>query len=198
LIRRSDEAIYGAKEAGRNRTFWHDGENCLPLDQPGEAKVTSEKVPLYKQLPDQAAFATELQRRISESHRYGHPLTVMYLKVVGFTALEREFGDALSDLLLDSVSQFVGGTLREMDLLGRTQPGEFVVMLPGSTEREATVVGNRIQSALAGCSIPLGATKITLQVSLGITAVEPADNADAFIVRAQEVVGGGQKLVAVG
>ncbi len=198
LIRRSDEAIYSAKGAGRNCSFWHDGESSLPMDHAGQIKAASEKIAFHKQLPDQAVFATELQRRISESHRYGHVLTVMYLKVVGYKALEREFGDAISDLLLDSVSQFVGGTLREMDLLGRTQPGEFVVMLPGSTDREAAVVGNRIQSALAGCSIPLGSTKITLQVSVGVAAVATADDADTFIKRAQEAVGGNQKLVTVG
>lgn len=198
LVRRSDEAIYCAKDNGRNRGYWHDGDSSLPLDNPGQPKIANEKFAAYKQLPDQIAFAMELQRRVSESQRYAQPLTVMYLKVVGFSALEREFGDALSDLLLDSVSQFVGGALREMDLLGRMLPGEFIVMLPGSQEREATVVGNRIQSALAGCSIPLGTTKITLQVSVGIAALEPADNAETFMERAKEMVGTSQKLVTVG
>jgi diguanylate cyclase len=196
LIRRSDEAIYCSKRAGRNRGFWHDGEVCLPLDYSGE-KVANAKTSAYKLLPDQATFATELQRRVSESQRYGHELTVMYLKVVGFTALEREFGDALSDLLLDSVSQFVGGTLRDMDLLGRAYPGEFMVMLPSSSEREATVVGNRIQAALSGCSIPLGGTKISLQVSVGVASLEPIDTANSLMARAQEAVGSNQKLVTV-
>ncbi len=62
----------------------------------------------------------------------------------------------------------------------------------------AAVVGSRIQSALASCSIPIGSTKITLQVSVGIAAVETADNAETFIVRAQEAVGVKQKLVTVG
>ena len=198
LIRRSDEAIYCAKGAGRNCGYWHNGESCLPMDCAGVSKALSDKVSSHKQLPDQAAFALELQRRVAESHRSDQPLALMSLKVVGFKALESEFGDAMGDLLLDSVSQFVGGTLREMDLLGRAQPGEFVVMLPGSTEREAKVVGNRIQSALASCSIPLGSTKITLQVSVGVAAVEPADNAETFIMRAQKLVGVNQKLVPAG
>jgi diguanylate cyclase len=196
LIRRSDEAIYCAKGAGRNCGYWHDGEVCLPMNDPGEPKPANKVVASHKQLPDQTAFALELQRRVSEAHRFGNPLTVMYLKVVGFKALEREFGSALGDMLLDSVGQFVGGTLRDMDLLGRSEPGEFIVMLPGSSERDATVVGNRIQSALANCAIPLGGTRITLQVSLGITEVEPADEANQFIDRARNMIGGAQKAVA--
>jgi diguanylate cyclase len=198
LVRRADEAIYSAKGAGRNCGYWHDGETCLPLDNAGESKPSSNKVPSHKQLPDQAALTLELQRRIAESHRFGHPLTVMYLRVVGFKALEREFGTALGDLLLDSVGQFVGGTLRDMDLLGRSEPGEFIVMLPGSSERDANIVGNRVQTALANCAIPIGSTRITLQVSMGVSEVEPTDDAPAFIARAKELIGNTQKPVAVG
>jgi diguanylate cyclase len=197
LVRRSDEAIYCAKGAGRNCGYWHDGATCLPMDQVGEPKASASKVPSHKNLPDEIAFSHELQRRIAESHRFGTPLTLMYLRVVGFEALEREFGAALGDLLLDSVGQFVGGTLRDMDLLGRSQPGEFLVMLPGSGEREANIVGNRIQAALANCAVPIGSTRITLQVSLGIGEVESADDATIFINRVRAEVGiSGPKLAA--
>jgi diguanylate cyclase len=198
LIRRADEAIYSAKSAGRNCGYWHDGGTCLSMDQEAPSKASANKVPSYKDLPDEAAFSNELQRRISESHRFGTPLTLMYLRVVGFEALEREFGTALGDLLLDSVGQFVCRTLREMDLLGRSQPGEFIVMLPGSGEREANIVGNRIQTALANCAIPIGATRITLQVSVGICEVETIDDAAGLINRTRAKIGiSGPKLASM-
>lgn len=197
LVRRSDEAIYCAKAAGRNCGYWHDGEVCLPLDHPGEPKSSPNIAPSYKQLPDLKTFSHELQRRIAESHRFGKALTLIYLRVVGFHAFKREFGSAPGDLLLDSVSQFVGNTLRDMDLLGRAEPGEFILMLPESTERDATIVGNRIQSALANCEIPLGTTRINLQSSLGMARVEPADDSATLISRARESVGSKEELVEV-
>jgi diguanylate cyclase len=198
LVRRADEAIYCAKGAGRNCGYWHNGEACLPMHQEDEPKTTANRMSSHKDLPDEIAFSSELQRRISESHRFGTPLTLMYLRVVGFEALEREFGSALGDLLLDSVGQFVGGTLRDMDLLGRSEPGEFIVMLPGSGEREANIVGNRIQTALANCAIPIGSTRITLQVSVGICEVEPTDDAPLLINRTRAEIGiTGPKLAAV-
>lgn len=140
----------------------------------------------HAELPNKTAFSAELQRRISESHRNGAPLAVMYLKVLGYGALERDYGDAVAELVLDSVGQFIGTRLREMDLLGRLERGEFMVMLPGSTQREAEIVGNRVRTALTRCPIPLGTTQLTLQLTQSATSVTPADNAAGMMSRVTE------------
>ena len=44
LIRRSDDGVYAAKEAGRNQTYWNDGEQCLPLNAPSPAGCGSRRI----------------------------------------------------------------------------------------------------------------------------------------------------------
>lgn len=213
LVRRADDAVYAAKEAGRNCGYWNDGENCLafgeesPVPAAIEAPVEAAKeVPAkaaisaaedageagnekvhYKDLPDRAVFSNELQRRINESHRFGVSLSVIHLSVAGYAGLVQEYGDAVGKLLLDTVSNFIRSRLREMDLLGKLDEGSFAVMLPGSSEQEASLVGNRIQSAIATCVIPLGTKQLQLELALGATEVQPDDEVPSMLARASKV-----------
>jgi diguanylate cyclase len=193
LIRRSDEAIYEAKEAGRNRSYWNNGRECLPVNlenqAPAKSKLALSQPVTYQELIDLDGFTHEVQRRVSECHRTGTPLSLICLRITGFQAIESEFGVAASEMLLDYVAQFITGTLRDMDLLARMETGVFAMMLPSATEKDATVVANRIKSALAHCSIPVGIDKLSLVTSHGVAQVKPADEAESLIVRAQEQIG---------
>ncbi len=197
MIRRADDAVYASKAAGRNRGHWNDGDDCLPMDvaeNPNQAPVekpkrptpTEVKVEGVEHLPDYAAFTEELQRRVAESHRFGVALSSMFVRVRNYAPLVEEYGEAVGLLLLDSVAQFIRTSLRDMDLLGKVVPGEFAVMLPGSSEREATLVATRIQTAISNCAIPLGGREVQMQLGIGISGVQPDDDAQSMMTRAQD------------
>lgn len=195
LIRRSDDGVYAAKEAGRNQTYWNDGQECLPLYAPAakdKAEAEPEKQPASKgmpeeNLPNRDAFASELQRRVSESHRFGVSLSVMHINVKSYAEIEKDYGDAVGKLLLESVAQFIRSSLRDMDLLCQLKAGDFIVMLPGSSEKEAKMVGRRVQTAISNCVIPLGGRELKLEVSHGVADVYPDDDAQSMMERAGQM-----------
>ena len=192
LIRRSDDCVYAAKEAGRNQTFWNDGQQCLSLNAPApqeadapepEQKKASQAEATESDLPNREVFSGELQRRIAESHRFDVSLSVMQISLRDYDKLAKEYGDAVGQLLLDSVSQFIRSSLRDMDLLGQLNAGDFVVMLPGSSEKEAAIVGGRVEAAISNCVIPLGGKELRLEVFHVVTDVYPDDDAQGMIDR---------------
>ena len=163
LVRRADDAVYASKEAGRNCGHWHDGVDCLPVKgerrQDGTVppinRRTNKRLRRFPAGPVRArtcptgGVRRRIARRISESHRFGISLCVMHLRVKDYARLENTYGQAVGQLLLDSVATFIRSTLRDMDLLGKYDRDEFVVMLPGSSENEAKQVGRRVKTAIS-------------------------------------------------
>lgn len=197
IIRRADECVYAAKDAGRNQCYWSDGQASLPLNaaakkkepvQPKAKQPAAATPALDSTLPGREVFIGELQRRVSESHRFSVSLSVMQISILDFTQLTNEYGDAVGKLLLDSVAQFIRSSLRDMDLLGQLEPGDFVVMLPGSSEKEAKMVGRRVQTAISNCVIPLGGKQLRLEVSHGVADVYPDDDAESMVARAGQMM----------
>jgi diguanylate cyclase len=191
LLRRADDALYKSKEAGRNCGHWHDGTNCIPLnceapenDEPPAAVNTTVATRLLDRLPSHDVFRDTLQRRVTESQRFGIPLSVMQLRINDYAGIKREYGKSIANLMLDSVAQFAQSTLREMDLLARGDEGEFSVMLPGSTEAEVVQVAKRLQSAMADCSIPIRDGKVPLRALPGIAQLQQKESAAQLMARA--------------
>ncbi len=209
LIRRSDDCVYAAKEAGRNQTYWNDGQQCLPLNAPtsketAQAEVaesqkekSSEPTTSDSELPNREVFSGELQRRVAESHRFDVSLSVMQISLLDYAKLEKEYGNAVGQLLLDSVAQFIRSSLRDMDLLGQLNAGDFVVMLPGSSEKEAQLVGQRVEKAISNCVIPLGGKELRLEVFPVVTDVYPDDDAEKMIERVGQMTQVAQEAAVV-
>ena len=210
LIRRSDDAVYFSKEAGRNCGHWHDGDDFLPMNvavnpkkappenlkRPSPAKNSEQSV---DNLPDQATFTDELQRRVAESQRFGVTLSTMHIVVKNYDELEEEYGNAVGKLLLDSVAQFIHSLLRDTDLLGMITPGEFAIMLPGSPEHEAKLAATRIQTAVASYTIPQRGKEIQLELLIGTCSVEPDDDAQSMLDRTRaQTMDQSKKAVAIG
>jgi diguanylate cyclase len=192
LIRRADESVYASKKAGRNCSHWHDGVEFLRINVLKSDEIAHHKAPTLPQLaadtaklPDRATFADELKRRIAESHRFGFPLTLLYFRVKDFKKLEHTYGNAIGALLLDSLAAFIQSTLRDMDLLGRLENGELIVMLPGSTDSASKIVGQRVKTSISLCPIPLGDHQVRLELDMGVATVQPGEDASDAMASAQ-------------
>ena len=140
---------------------------------------------LVDRLVTQASFLDVLHRRVTESQRFGIPLSVMHLRIDDYSTIRENYGKNVAHMTLESVAQFTQTALRQMDLLGRLEDGEFAVLLPGSTMSEGTQVGKRLQTAAANCYLPLENHKTPLRLSHGIAQLRPNETAGLLMARAK-------------
>ena len=86
-----------------------------------------------------------LKRRVTESHRFGIPLSVMHLKIEEYDIVAQKYGNAIARQMLDMAAPAFEKSLREMDVLAKLENGEFVVMLPGKTQAEAAQIAKKMR-----------------------------------------------------
>lgn len=108
-----------------------------------------------------AAAVTELER----SRRYGHALSLMYIDIDDFKAVNDNFGHREGDRVLQRVASITGQSVRSIDVLARMGGDEFVVLMPETESREARETAERLTLALEDATLPDG-TALTCSVGV--------------------------------
>ena len=195
LIRRADDALYTSKKAGRNCGHWHTGASQIPITAPETAPV-EEAVPPPAAVadvpadpsPSGATFIQNLKRRVTESHRFGVPLAVLYVKIEDYEIISRKHGSPIARQLVDISAPALTKTLREMDVMARLENGEFVVMLPGSSQSETSRVAKRMCEATAKLGVPVVDRQQQVRLQYGIAELKPNETAQELLARARQSV----------
>jgi diguanylate cyclase (GGDEF)-like protein len=129
-----------------------------------------------------------LKRRVTESHRFGVPLSILYLKIEDFDIINRKYGSPIARQLVDTAMPALEKTLREMDVLAKLENGEFVAMLPGSTQAEAGLVAKRMHSFTANCLLPVVDRELQIRLRHTIAELQPGEAAQELIARARQAL----------
>jgi diguanylate cyclase len=192
LIRRADEALYASKKAGRNCGHWQNAGKCVPLNAPLEeqaeasADAPADAGPADVRTTSGTTFIQMLKRRVTESHRFGVPLSIMLLKVEEYDVVCQKYGSGFARQMVDIAEPALNKALRPMDVLAKLENGEFVVMLPGLTEKEASIVGKKMRNSAANCVLPLVDRELSLRFQEVIAQLKPNEMAQELYARARQ------------
>ena len=108
------------------------------------------------------AFQEEAARMLSVARRRKRPITVAYIDLDGFKAVNDTQGHHAGDELLRTVAAAIRGCIRSSDLGARVGGDEFVLLLPETGPDEARValdrLRGRLSQALAGAPQPVTTT----------------------------------------
>jgi len=95
------------------------------------------------------AFYEEATGILQLCRRKGRPVTVAYIDVDHFKAVNDRLGHRAGDDLLRSVAHLLRASIRPSDLAGRLGGDEFAVLLPEVGPEEAAVMLERVRALLA-------------------------------------------------
>jgi two-component system cell cycle response regulator len=136
---------------------------------------------------NRGAIVEELEMEAERASREGRPLGLGMLDIDHFKLVNDTYGHAAGDEVLREVVQRVLGVMRPYDTFGRFGGEEFLVLVPGSGERELVAVLERIRSAIGSSPIVVDGHELVVTVSLG-GATRSRESADGLIARADDAL----------
>ncbi|MCZ7439912.1 diguanylate cyclase [Micromonospora sp. WMMC241] len=152
-----------------------------------------------------------IRREVERANRFGRMLSVLALDLDRFKHVNDTWGHAAGDAVLVEFARRVRGVIREVDLAFRHGGEEFVVLLPETDARGATIVAERIGAVVRDQPVPVDGhgdepLRVPVTVSIGI-AVYPdhagggqqvLDAADDALYAAKAAGRDGFRLAPVG
>jgi len=109
-----------------------------------------------------------LANEVARCHRTGDRFAVLFLDLDNFKQVNDRFGHEAGNAVLKETARQCGAHIRLTDLAGRYGGDEFVVVLVGTGEEGARVVGEKVRSAVQETGKQMGYPEGLVTASIGI------------------------------
>jgi diguanylate cyclase (GGDEF)-like protein len=129
-------------------------------------------------LPLLNAFIRRLGPEIDRSKRHGHPLAVAAVDIDGFRSINVHYGRPVGDEVLVAVAATLTRLTRASDLVSRSGPDEFVIMMPETDPAGALQALERMMMELE--ALRVGRVESVL-LSAGVAQWERPLNAEQLL-----------------
>ena len=101
--------------------------------------------------------------------RYNRRLSIAFIDIDHFKAVNDAYGHDAGDLVLRGVAEILRANTRQTDLVGRYGGEEFVIVLPETSVDEASVMAEKLRRLVVKQRFSLGSgAEVAVSVSIGI------------------------------
>jgi diguanylate cyclase (GGDEF)-like protein len=127
-----------------------------------------------------------LQKEMERSRRFHHPLSLVYLDIDDFKAINDSLGHQTGNSVLSSIATTLKESVRRMDVVARLGGDEFSVLMPETGEAAVRTTVERVQESL---SRTLGTRGWPVTISIGAVTYHRMDcTADEIIRKADNLM----------
>jgi diguanylate cyclase (GGDEF)-like protein len=138
-------------------------------------------------LPNRALLEDRLGRSLAGLRRDVESVTVAFLDLDGFKAINDTLGHAAGDAVLVEVGRRLRQATRDVDTVARLGGDEFVVVCESLGEADAELLVARIEQALAD-PVLIGSEPVTVRSSIGLAVETTSCSTDELIARADQAM----------
>jgi diguanylate cyclase (GGDEF)-like protein len=122
-----------------------------------------------------------LARELLRAERDQQPVGVIMIDVDHFKAINDSRGHAAGDAALRIIASGIASMVRPYDAVGRYGGEEFLIVAPGCRLAEAVELAERVRSHVAGCSIMVRGSKVSVSLSLGVATGKAAADCEKVL-----------------
>jgi diguanylate cyclase (GGDEF)-like protein len=144
-----------------------------------ENTINTAKYDRLTGLYNRAYFDESLIREVARAKRYNTELSVLFLDIDNFKAVNDNHGHLAGDSVLKEMSQAIMGEIRAEDIASRYGGEEIVIILPETKKATGLILAERIRELIANLSLQYEGKSIPQTVSGGL-ANFPIDSCDAM------------------
>ena len=120
-------------------------------------------------LPNRSLFNERFVQAMKLSKRENTNLSLLYIDLDGFKAVNDSYGHLMGDRVLKDVAHKLQASVRESDSVGRLGGDEFVICLPNLIDSDdANAIAGKIIRAIAK-PMDIDGVRINIGASIGIT-----------------------------
>lgn len=130
-------------------------------------------------LLNRTAMWEALHREVARARHGRQDLSLLMVDVDRFKRVNDGWGHLVGDEVLVAVARRLIDSLRASDACFRFGGEEFVVILPGATKDDGTLVAERVRSAVADSPVSTRAGAIQCTVSIGVVSADGKGPVDA-------------------
>ena len=139
-------------------------------------------------LPNRAAWSERLEHDVQAWQATGEPLCLAILDLDHFKRINDSYGHLAGDKVLKIVANVLRTRLRGRDFIARFGGEEFVLLLPGSALAAGRALSDDLRAAVEACPFHFKGERVTVTVSIGVSAFQTGDLAEAVLKRADQAL----------
>ena len=131
-------------------------------------------------------FNSLLGKEIRRSSRYRNNLSLILFDIDFFKIVNDEYGHQIGDEVLKEIAKLITQNVREHDTIVRWGGEEFLLLLPETDLKGASIVAEKIRITIYKQS--LTKLKLNITASFGVSILKDDDTEESFISRSDEAL----------